>query len=421
MKIYNSFIVVKRILVSIMSKVDEMRHIYQLYLLNDKNVGKTLTFTKKRRPTIMSYIKLIECLDFELLEYIDIKGHSKLTIDMAMYIVKHVQNFDEQLILYDKIKTKKKQEKKIEIVEYSSCLICADNYPVFEILECCNNRLCEKCLFNIIDKSINSVSFTNIRCPFCNIIFSRNTIKYYLIESKKQCEWKNSAAYESFHQKNSDGILYTRDFYRTNLFRKFKIILHNIYSGVLSRNSHEIEDIFEELCNDKVFGVCNCCPKVSDIQIQIHSILRYKIKAIDKQCVNDDGGEVVIKSHMFKCEECEEKEKVVFKKCPHCGIKTMTPDGCNYVRCVCRNFWCFICNHRLPNSYNGHNTHFHIGPGTSAYDNACRTSVNYHNESHIMGLCNCRYCIWRSRQSLCCEIECNKKAEIDSVKCVSCR
>ena len=124
---------------------------------------------------------------------------------------------------------------------------------------------------------------------------------------------------------------------------------------------------------------------------------------------------------MFKCEECEEKEKVVFKKCPHCGIKTMTPDGCNYVRCVCRNFWCFVCNNRLPNSYDGHNTHFHIGPGTSAYDNACRTSVNYHNESHIMGLCNCRYCIRRSRQSLCCEIECNKKADIDSVKCVSCR
>ena len=129
-----------------MSKVDEMNHIYQLYILNNKNIGKTMKYTKRSKSTIIKYIKIIECLDFELLPLIDVKGSNKMTIDLALYIINHVQNFDMQLLLYDEIKSKNKntKDKKIEIVEYSTCLICADAYPVFEILKCCNNKICEK-------------------------------------------------------------------------------------------------------------------------------------------------------------------------------------------------------------------------------------------------------------------------------------
>ena len=85
----------------------------------------------------------------------------------------------------------------------------------------------------------------------------------------------------------------------------------------------------------------------------------------------------------------------MIKKCPHCGVKTMKPDGCNYVNCVCKNFWCFVCNHRLPNSYEGLNVHFHIGLGTSAFNDKCRVSVNYYKPWHIKKLCNCKDCIKR--------------------------
>ena len=99
-----------------MSKVDEMNHIYQLYLLNNKNIGKTMKYTKRSKSTIIKYIKIIERLDFELLPLIDMKGSNKITIDIALYIINHVQNFDMQLLLYDEIKNKNTKDKKIEIV-----------------------------------------------------------------------------------------------------------------------------------------------------------------------------------------------------------------------------------------------------------------------------------------------------------------
>ena len=409
-----------------MSKVDEMNHIYQLYVLNDKNIGETMKYTKRSKSTIIKYIKIIERLDFELLPLIDVKGSNKMTIDIALYIINHVQNFDMQLLLYDEIKSKNTKDKKIEIVEYSTCLICADTYPVFEILRCCNNKICEKCLFNIMETSINDISFTNIRCPFCNVIFDFITIKYYLIDNRNKCVWKKNDAYKSLHYLAGDSNIFTQDFHRTNLYRKFKNILHNILE--LSRirrtaryNFNVFTDKLEELSSKKVFGVCDCCPKISDNKYDRYHPSSYKIKVIDKQCANDENEQVVINSDMFKCDICIKKEIAVIKKCPHCGVKTLKPDGCNYVKCACKNFWCFVCNHRLPNSYEGHNSHFHIGPGTSAHDDNCRVSVNYHNEWHIKKSCNCKYCIKRNQLSLCCEIDCNRKVIDTGVKCALCQ
>ena len=402
-----------------MSKVEEMNHIYQIYLLNDKDIGKTIKYTNRSKPTILKYIQIIECLDFELLPLIDTKGSKKLTIDMALYIIKHVQNFDMQQMLYGEIRDKNTCDKKQEIVNYSTCLICADNYPVFEILKCCNNKLCEKCLFSILNTSINDISFTNIRCPFCNVIFDFDTIKYYLIDNKNKCVWKNSNTYALFHQRANSSIIFTQDFYRVNLFRKYKGILYTILKSSRRLRVRPENSEFEKLCERRIYGVCSCCPKISDKKYDQKNI--YKIKVIEKHCVNDENEQVVINSNMFKCDSCIEKEKVVIKKCPHCGVKTMKPDGCNYVNCVCKNFWCFVCNHRLPNSYEGHNTHFHIGSGTSAYNDKCRVSVNYHNPWHIKKSCNCKYCIKRNQLSLCCEINCNRKVIDSGVKCGLCQ
>ena len=46
---------------------------YQLYLLSNRNITETLKLTKITRPTLMKYIKIQECLDFEILEYLDKK------------------------------------------------------------------------------------------------------------------------------------------------------------------------------------------------------------------------------------------------------------------------------------------------------------------------------------------------------------
>ena len=49
-----------------MSIQAKIMNAYQLYLLSDKKIKETLKLTKITRPTLMKYIKLQECLDFEV-------------------------------------------------------------------------------------------------------------------------------------------------------------------------------------------------------------------------------------------------------------------------------------------------------------------------------------------------------------------
>ena len=53
---------------------EKIADIYQIYLLCDRNASKTLKYTKITRPTLLKYIRIQECLDHSLLEYLDKKG-----------------------------------------------------------------------------------------------------------------------------------------------------------------------------------------------------------------------------------------------------------------------------------------------------------------------------------------------------------
>ena len=131
------------------------------------------------------------------------------------------------------------------------------------------------------------------------------------------------------------------------------------------------------------------------------------IVGIPKDCVQD----VELTESMFKCEPCRDtEEQVVIKSCPHCGLKSIKPTNCNYVKCECKNFWCFVCNMRLPGSHEGHNVHFWRGSGTGPFNNACRVSTNRCGEKHILQSCNCECCKKRNGAPMCATIDCKRLA-----------
>ena len=63
---------------------DKILDAYQYYLLCNRNVSKTLLYTKITRPTLLKYIRIQECLDHSLLEYLDKRGKEKLKIGEAI-------------------------------------------------------------------------------------------------------------------------------------------------------------------------------------------------------------------------------------------------------------------------------------------------------------------------------------------------
>ena len=83
-----------------MKTTEKIYDAYQLYLLSDKNITKTLQYTNLSRSTLTNYIKIIELLDFSLLEYLDKKGKEKLSIKDALYICNNVLNPDNQFKIF---------------------------------------------------------------------------------------------------------------------------------------------------------------------------------------------------------------------------------------------------------------------------------------------------------------------------------
>ena len=137
---------------------------------------------------------------------------------------------------------------------------------------------------------------------------------------------------------------------------------------------------------------------------------RLRIGNVQKQCVNDQNEIVVLEPNMFLCIICkshlEDPNDGEFKKCPHCGIKTLKPNGCNFIYCDDHR-WCFICNERIENNENGHNKHYHTGPGTSPYSNQCRQSIDYDAPKFLIkGKCNCNTCKEHNGSPLCRTLEC---------------
>ena len=88
-----------------------------------------------------------------------------------------------------------------------------------------------------------------------------------------------------------------------------------------------------------------------------------KIKCIERRCVDAENQIVVLKKEMFHCSECSKVNNEV-KKCPHCGIKTVKPDQCNFIPiCECLQGSGVLFGSRLPNDKLGHNHHYWTGPG----------------------------------------------------------
>ena len=392
---------------SLQRKIDE---IYQLYILTDRSIPKTLSLTKVSRATLVKYIKLQECLDYSLREYLDKKGKEKLKISDAIKLCDNVLNPDNQYLIFkDYLSSKNKLE---FIGDNNVCTICMDSKKNFELTPCCNVLICETCLAKTFETNILDIVFKPVNCPFCNKGFNLEYVAWFLLRRDKKDLWRKTKEYK----KNIEFI----EPYNFNLYNKYSIEISKIED---SRDYYLIDTDpdFKSLVGDeKYYGLCSeCTPK-------FHSKDYYKIRKRDwrnslicdipKQCGDGEGGLLVIEPEMFRCVVCKSRDENLddgeFKKCPHCGIKTVKPDGCNFIYCGDHR-WCWICNERIENNSDGHNKHYWTGPGTSPYSNQCRESINYKDKNGIIqptfiikGKCDCSACKDNGGAPLCKNIDC---------------
>ncbi len=394
---------------------------YQLFLLCDRNVSKTLQLTKITRPTLLKYIKIQECLDYSLLEYLDKKGKEKLKIGDAIYLCDHVLNPEQQHRIFQFYLNAPKKERIQILNDKTTCDICMDNCIHFEYTPCCQKPICQSCLTRTFESCIQDIIFKPVQCPFCNESYDLHYVRW-LLKSDKFC------------RVNSDIPLSTEDLWRkTKIYQKNKVFntiyttnLYNKYISMIDRierkQDYVVQDDkpnFKELLGDELyFGSCSeCTPAVIN-----HGLIgrrewrRLEICDIPKQCGNGEGGILVLEPEMFRCVICKSKDENYedgeFKKCPHCGIKTVKPDGCNFIYCGDHR-WCWICNERIENNEDGHNKHYWTGPGTSPYSNQCRQSINFNASKFLIrGKCDCSSCKNFGGSPLCQTMDCMNRTEI---------
>jgi hypothetical protein len=286
-----------------------------------------------------------------------------------------------------------------------------DTQVNFEFTPCCKTPICETCLSRTFETYIQDIIFKSVNCPFCNQALDLHYVRWFLKERHKTQElWRKTKTYKV----------------NCNLFINNRLNLYNRYLTLIGKiekhREYYITDIkpnFEELLGtEKYYGSCSqCSPKFNmatpTLGMQVWSKL--EICDVPKECGNGEGGILVLEPEMFRCVVCksgdEDYNDGVFKKCPHCGIKTIKPDGCNYIYCGDHR-WCFICNERIENNANGHNRHYWTGPGTSPYTNRCRESTNSIRERYIIrGLCDCPACAEHSGRPLCRTLDCMNRTE----------
>jgi len=388
--------------------------LYMNYVLHNKDINELKLFSNKSVPTLRKYIVIKENLNDELFSLL---GQKKITLDIAFFICNHILNPEYQLLIYPSLNNISTPLKKQLVKEHMFCDICSDNTKIMELTPCCNTKICLQCLLNVIGTSLNDISFQLISCPFCRDAYSfdylREILRMNLFHNDNYSSiepWRNKKEYT--YIVNNRGI-----FYLQNLYRRYVHLAHKVTQ--IDTIWHETLKIMQEKMESYIFGFCHDCFRKwfrnehQFIRLQHHRIIKHLPKVgigrIRKQCINND---VVIRKDMFRCPPCLERNlDGHFKECPHCGIKTLRPDGCNYVRCQCKNRWCFVCNLRLPNTPDGHNTHYFIGRGSSAYDDKCRISEEYMGEKHILQTCNCNECSKRKGSPLCSTIDCKEKTE----------
>jgi len=386
---------------------------YMLYCLADMDIARTLKLTKVSRGTLNKYITIKERLDMTLFEYMDKKGGSKLTLDMALYICKNVLNPEYQGHILDQIIGLKKPDMIRQIRELSTCVICADQSANFEETPCCNQFLCEGCLIRVAEAAIEDLTFKPINCPFCQQSFTLNEVKDLMIRNYRPKKknpmwmWKSTGDY---YRSLTFGQTYAR-----NLYQKFMGILGAIefsmglvdVGDTMQLNTRDYSPFSEK---GLYYGCCtSCSPDMSrNRDIDFRGI---RISSVEKQCIMGENELAVLEPRQFLCVVCksltEDPTDTEFKKCPHCGIRTLKPAGCNYVRCGDHR-WCFVCEERLENTSNGHNVHYYTGlPGASPYESACRVSLQQFNKpTFVLKTCDCSACVGHQGAPLCRELEC---------------
>ncbi len=392
---------------------------YVLYTLNDKNIKKTSQLTKLSNATLSKYVKIQEKLDLTLLPALDKKHNEKLSIDLALYICDTIMNPELQESLFESIMQYPNKLRKYQIQELTTCSICCDSNVNFEKLPCCNQYLCESCLTNIFTLSINDLAFHGLQCPYCKVYFHIDYIQWYFINKIQKLTWRYGLKYEKSLKYGKDSKVYL-----SNLYDKYTSMI----VAIQKRRKLELsltggrfdKDKFDNnyhtlLGSTKFYGCCPGCtqnPIQEDVRHRRNERIyrNIKVKSVIKECVNDENDIAVLEPDMFLCTVCksfqEDYNDGTFKKCPHCGIRTVKPEGCNYVRCGDHR-WCFICNQRLENNHNGHNVHYYTGPGSSAYSSECRVSLNSDLPTYtIQHHCNCSACAPHGGKRLCKFIDC---------------
>ena len=388
-----------------MSLTQDIDEIYVQYCLLNKNLDYLSKNVNKCMPVLKRYILIKENLSLDL--YPLLNSRKKLTLSLAETLCKNVVNTEKQVEVYNSFSGKSVNQKKLIIQESKSCLICCDDSSSHEYMECCGNWICSSCLLHCLSTSFTELTITSLRCPFCRKDVSLDTVCNFTGSYRRKFNnkiiyysndlWRNSYKWIETFTKTSG--FYVKD-YLCNLYE-----LYLKYDNFIKEN-HGITDTHH-------LGYCESCIKSAfRSRDKFMYAIKYKnnrylnlgrihIAKVQKDCANDDQ----LKAEIFTCERCCESE-ILIKRCPHCGIKTLRPDGCNYVRCECGNNWCFVCNMRLPHSHEGHNVHYWIGNGSSAYDDNCRISSDYHGLDHVMKDCNCKYCRSRGGAPMCATLDC---------------
>ena len=399
-----------------MSVVAKIANAYQLFILCNRNINATLGFTKITRGTLQKYIKIQECLDFTILEYLDKKGKEKLGIGEALIFCDTVLNPDQQYEVFQLfIKTNKKDRIRV-IKENNECMICMDSNALFEYTPCCKTPICEKCFTKTFESYIQDIIFKSVDCPFCKVSLNLHFVNWFLTKRLNNLQselWRNTNTYKNNISHCSR--------YLENLRQKYTAMISKIEQKQDYYITDDIPDFKSLLGEDKYFGMCSSCTPTfvkGDHVIKSVRWVSSQICDIPKECGDGEGGLLILEPEMFRCVVCKSRDEDFdngeFKKCPHCGIKTLKPDGCNYIYCGDHR-WCFVCNERIENNADGHNKHYWTGPGTSPYSNQCRESINsLLSKFLIKSKCDCSECNNHGGAPLCRNLDCMNRTSMFS-------
>ena len=388
--------------VSLTQDIDD---IYVQYCLLNKNIHYLSKNVNKSIPVLKRYISIKENLSQEL--YPLLNSRKKLTLSLADTLCKNLVNTEKQVEAYNSFSGKSVNQKKLVIEESKSCLICCGNSVSHEYMECCGNWICSSCFLHCLSTSFTELTVTPMCCPFCRKDVPLDTV-CNITGSYRRKDHKRTVYYSKDPWRNSYHWIETFTNWSNCYVKEYLSNLYKLYVKYdkFIKDNPGITDTHH-------LGYCESCIKsafrsrdrfIHDLKYKSNRFInlgRINISVVQKDCANDEQ----LKPEIFTCKRCSESE-ILIKRCPHCGIKSMRPDGCNYVRCECGNHWCFVCNMRLPHSHEGHNVHYWIGNGSSAYDDNCRVSSDHHGLDHVIKDCNCRYCQSRGGAPMCATLDC---------------